>query len=241
VQECPPHQVPLPARAKTTTEAGLPAHRSGMMCSMPTAFKGWPDRALEFYEGLEADNSKVFWLDHKDVYERDVKAPMEALLAELTKEFGETKLFRPYRDVRFSRDKSPYKTTIAGMVGDHYIQLSADGLLAGAGMYHLETKQLERYRAAVAAEGTGRKLQSLVDALRKKGLDVHGSEVLKTAPKGYPRDHSRVELLRFKGLVVMKSWEPAAWLGTAGAKKRVVDVFQSAKPLLAWLETNVGA
>jgi uncharacterized protein (TIGR02453 family) len=212
-----------------------------MMSSMATAFKGWPDRALEFYEGLEADNSKAYWLDHKDVYERDVKAPMEALLAELTKEFGETKLFRPYRDVRFSRDKSPYKTTIAGMVGDHYIQLSADGLLAGGGLYHMEPRQLERYRAAVAAEGTGPKLQSLVDTLRKKGLDVHASDELKTAPKGYPRDHPRAELLRFKGLVVMKSWEPASWLGTAGAKKRVVDVFHTATPVLAWLKANAGA
>jgi uncharacterized protein (TIGR02453 family) len=212
-----------------------------MMSSMATAFKGWPDRALEFYEGLEADNSKAYWLDHKDVYERDVKAPMEALLGELTNEFGETKLFRPYRDVRFSRDKSPYKTTIAGMVGDHYVQLSADGLLAGGGMYHMEPRQLERYRAAVAADGTGRKLQSMVDTLRTKGLDVHAGDELKTAPKGYPRDHPRAELLRFKGLVVMKSWEPASWLGTAGAKKRVVDLFHTAAPVLAWLQSNVGA
>jgi uncharacterized protein (TIGR02453 family) len=212
-----------------------------MMAAMAdAAFKGWPERALAFYEGLEADNSKAYWLDHKDVYERDVKAPMEALLAELSKEFGDTRLFRPYRDVRFSRDKSPYKTTIAGMVGDHYIQLSADGLLAGAGMYHLEPPQLERFRAAVAAEGTGRKLQSLVEGVRKKGLDVHAIDVLKTAPKGYARDHPRVELLRYKGLVAMKSWPPAAWLATAGAKKRVVDVFTAAQPMLAWLETNVG-
>jgi uncharacterized protein (TIGR02453 family) len=212
-----------------------------MMAAMASAaFKGWPERALEFYEGLEADNSKAYWLDHKDVYERDVKAPMEALLAELSKEFGDTRLFRPYRDVRFSRDKSPYKTTIAGMVGDHYIQLSADGLLAGAGMYHLEPPQLERFRAAVAAEGTGAKLESLVEGVRKKGLDVHAIDVLKTAPKGYARDHPRVELLRYKGLVAMKSWPPAAWLATAGAKKRVVDVFHAAQPMLAWLETNVG-
>ena len=213
-----------------------------MMAAMTNhAFRGWPERALEFYEGLEADNSKAYWLDHKDVYERDVKAPMEALLAELSKEFGDTRLFRPYRDVRFSQDKSPYKTTIAAMVGEHYIQLSADGLLAGAGWYHMESPQLERFRAAVAADGTGRKLQSLVDGLRKKGLDVHAMEVLKTAPRGYPRDHPRVELLRYKGLVAMKSWPPAAWLATAGAKKRVVEVFQASKPLLGWLDTNVGS
>ena len=206
------------------------------------AFKGWKPQAIEFYEGLEADNSKTYWQAHKADYDALVLRPMEELLDELAPEFGEGRIFRPYRDVRFSADKSPYKTNIAaGMGGVGYLQLSADGLMAGSGYWMMAADQLERYRAAVAAEGTGRKLQSLVDALRKKGLDVHGSEVVKTAPKGYPREHPRVELLRFKGLVVMKSWEPAAWLGTAGAKKRVVDVFHSAKPLLAWLQTNVGA
>ena len=107
-------------------------------------FKGWPERALLFYEGLEADNTKAYWHDHKVVYERDVKAPMEALLAELKDEFGETHLFRPYRDTRFSHDKSPYKTAIAAGVGEGYVQLSADGLLCGAGTYTMSSDQLER-------------------------------------------------------------------------------------------------
>ncbi len=109
------------------------------------AFKGWPDRALAFFEGLEADNSKAYWLDHKDVYEHHVKAPMEALLTELSGEFGDWRLFRPYRDTRFSRDKSPYKTTIAARIGHGYVQFSADGLLAGAGTYHMEPDQLTRF------------------------------------------------------------------------------------------------
>jgi len=204
------------------------------------AFKGWPSTALDFYEGLEADNSKADWTDHKDVYDHDVKAPMEALLGELTTEFGETKLFRPYRDTRFSRDKTPYKTAIAGMVGHHYVQLSADGLMAGGGMYHMDSAQLARYRDAVVADRPGRALQALIDKMRKAGLDVHGSDALKTAPKGYDRDHPRVELLRYKGLVVMRSWPPARWLGTAAAKSRVTDLFHAAAPLLTWLDTHVG-
>ena len=204
------------------------------------AFKGWPERALDFYEGLEADNSKAYWLGHKDVYERDVKAPMDALLAELAPEFGEARLFRPYRDTRFSHDKSPYKTTIAAMIGDGYVQLSANGLMAGAGMYHLAPDQLERYRAAVGTDGPGRRLQSIVDTLRAARLEVAAMETLKTAPRGYPMDHPRVELLRHKGLVAMKAWPVASWLRTAGAKKRVVDVFHASAPLLAWLHAHVG-
>ena len=174
------------------------------------------------------------------MYERDVKAPMEALLAELAPEFGETRMFRPYRDTRFSRDKSPYKTAIAARIGDGYVQLSADGLMAGAGVYHMAPDQLERYRAAVAADGPGRRLERVVGALRAARLEVAAMETLKTAPRGYPKDHPRVELLRHKGLVAMKAWPAASWLGTAGAKKRVVEVFHATAPLLAWLETNVG-
>jgi uncharacterized protein (TIGR02453 family) len=204
------------------------------------SFKGWPESALAFYEGLEADNSKAYWQDHRDVYERAVKAPMEALLSELAGDFGEAKLFRPYRDTRFSRHKSPYKTAIAARVGDGYVQLSADGLLAGAGTYHMASDQLARFRAAVAGDGSGKKLQGVVGTLTKGGLDVHAMEMLKTAPKGYPKDHPRIELLRMKGLVASRQWEPAAWLSTAAAKQRVVDVFRAAKPMLAWLDANVG-
>jgi uncharacterized protein (TIGR02453 family) len=204
------------------------------------AFKGWPDTALAFYEGLEADNSKTYWLDHKEVYERDVKAPMDALLAELTAEFGEPKLFRPYRDTRFSRDKSPYKTAIAATIGAGYVQLSADGLFAGGGMYHMMPDQLARFREAVAADRWGKDLENVVATVTKSGLNVHAFEELKTAPKGYPKDHPRIGLLRMKGLVASRSWEPAAWLSTAGAKKRVVDALRATKPLFGWLDENVG-
>jgi uncharacterized protein (TIGR02453 family) len=204
------------------------------------SFKGWPEGALPFFEGLEADNTKAYWLDHKDVYERDVKAPMEALLSELKDEFGDGRLFRPYRDTRFSHDKSPYKTAIAASIGEGYVQLSADGLLCGAGTYTMSGDQLERFRASVAADGAGRKLEGLVGALGRAGLDVHAMQSLKTAPRGYPKDHPRLELLRLKGLVASRSWPPAAWLHTSGAKKRVAEVFRAAGPMVAWLEAHVG-
>jgi uncharacterized protein (TIGR02453 family) len=203
-------------------------------------FKGWPAEALEFYEQLEADNSKAFWAAHKHEYETVVLAPMAALLAELEPQFGTSKIFRPYRDVRFSADKTPYKTQIAATVGPGYITLSADGLGAGTGMYMMAADQLDRYRAAVANDSKGAALETIVAAGAKAGIEIRGHEALKTAPKGYPKDHPRLDLLRNKGLIAWKQWPVAAWLGTAGAKKRVVDFLEAAKPLNAWLDTNVG-
>jgi uncharacterized protein (TIGR02453 family) len=204
------------------------------------AFQGWPASALEFYEGLEVDNSKAYWTAHKDVYERDVLAPMTALLAELSEEFGEGRVFRPNRDIRFSLDKSPYKTAMGAAIGPGYVQISVDGLMAGAGMYHLMPDQLERYRAAVADQVSGAELEAVVASLRKAKVDVHGTDPLKTAPKGYPKDHPRVELLRNKGLIAVRQWAPAAWFGSPSCKKRVVDLLRGARPLVAWLDDHVG-
>src|ERR1051326_9263445 len=98
------------------------------------AFSGWGDEALEFYEGLEADNTKTYWTRQRAVYDDQVLRPMMELLDELGPEFGEPKAFRPYRDVRFSKDKTPYKTHIGATVGDScYVQLSVAGLGAGPG------------------------------------------------------------------------------------------------------------
>jgi uncharacterized protein (TIGR02453 family) len=205
------------------------------------AFKGWPAEALEFYEGLEVDNSRAYWAENKVVYERAVHAPMVALLADLADEFGDGRIFRPYRDVRFSADKTPYKTNIAATIGPGYVHLSADGLMAGAGMYHLAPDQLERYRRAVADEGTGPALETLMSSLQQARIDVHGTDPLKTAPRGYPKDHPRAGLLRNKGLVAMKHWPAAAWLGTPAAKGRVTDVLRAARPLCGWLDEHVGA
>ena len=204
------------------------------------AFRGWPVEALEFYEALEADNSKAFWQRHKETYETIVRAPMEELLAELAPEWGEGRIFRPYRDVRFSADRSPYKTNIAATIGPRYVQLSANGLAAGAGMWEMAPDQLERYREGVDDERAGAELERIVATIRSTGVEAMGHGVLKTAPKGYPKDHPRIELLRFKGIVAWREWPAGAWLGTKKAKDRVVDVFRAAEPLTAWLSTHVG-
>jgi uncharacterized protein (TIGR02453 family) len=206
-------------------------------------FGGWPAEALEFFEGLEADNSKAYWQDHRAQYDEAVKAPMVALLAQLEREFGPAKIFRPYRDVRFSADKSPYKTNIAAVTAGgqsvFYVSLSTEGLFAGSGYYHLAKDQLARYRAAVDDAKTGSALEKVVSRVEEAGLEV-GGEALKTAPRGFAADHPRIGLLRHKGIYAGRGFAPGAWLGTAKAADRVVDVWRATKPLNTWLHKHVG-
>lgn len=204
-------------------------------------FTGWKPAAVAFFEGLAADNSKAYWQAHKDVYEAEVAASMEALLAELADDFGDAKVFRPYRDVRFSKDKSPYKTTIAATLDSGgYVQFSAEGLGVGAGYYVMSPGQLARFRAAIDANATGAELEQIMVDLRDKRIEATAHDTLKTAPRGYPKDHPRIGLLRMKGAIAWKQWPYAKWQASAAAKGRVVEVLEASAPLRAWLDTNVG-
>jgi uncharacterized protein (TIGR02453 family) len=206
------------------------------------AFRGWPDEAVEFYEGLLADNTKTYWQAHKSTYDACVLAPMKELLAELAPEFGAGKVFRPYRDVRFSKDKTPYKTAIGATTEKGgYVQFSADGLAAGCGIYGMTPEQLADYRSAVDSERSGGELAAIVAAARKQGLDVMAHDRVATAPRGFAKDHPRIELLRLKGLASWQQWPVGAWLGTAKAKTRVVTFLRCSQPLHTWLTEYVAA
>jgi len=204
------------------------------------AFNGWPEEALDFYEGLVADNSKTYWSEHKAVYDQKVLRPMADLTEELAEEFGEPKIFRPYRDIRFSKDKTPYKTHIGAVVGDSgYVQLSAEGLGAGAGMWEMNPEQLARYREAVASDSLGPELEQIIARIEKADITIHGHGALKSAPRGYPPDHPRITLLRYKGLTAWRQWPAEPWLESSAAKDRVLEFFRTSRPLCSWLTHNV--
>lgn len=204
------------------------------------SFRGWPEAALDYFEGLERDNSKAYWTAHKAIYSEAVLGPMAELTEELSQEFGPVKIFRPYRDIRFSADKSLYRTDIGATVGSAYVRLSADGLAAGNGMYHLATDQLARYRQAVADEASGAELDEAVAALSRQGLTLIAHDLLKSAPRGYPADHPRIDLLRRKGLAAYREWPVEPWLSTPAAMDHVREFLVGTKPLTDWLDVHVG-
>ncbi len=202
-------------------------------------FTGIPIAALDFYEGLEADNSKTYWSQHKDIYLASVRAPVTALAEALSAEFGDVYLFRPYRDLRFSRDKRPYKEHQGATVGPHYFHVDAAGLFAATGYYQMSPDQVARYREAVDEESAGSALETAVVRLRADGYEV-GGEQLKTKPRDYPANHPRIELLRHKALVAWTSFGSPGWLTTPEAAERVAAVWRDMAPLQNWLDDHVG-
>jgi uncharacterized protein (TIGR02453 family) len=211
-----------------------------MITDNVTEFTGFPEELLDFYDGLEMDNSRSYWEANKPVYERAVRRPMEQLAEVLGTEFGSIKMFRPYRDLRFSADKRPYQEHASLSAGDFYFSISVDGVITGAGGWHPASDQLERFRRRVDDSKSMRTLRKLLDRLAAAGIELSGDDMLKSAPRGYARDHPEIDVLRCKHLAVMRRRDPGPWLHGPEALEFVQSSWRHMRGWTEWLAENVG-
>jgi uncharacterized protein (TIGR02453 family) len=217
--------------------------------SAPEAFGGFPRAAFEWFAGLERDNSKRWFEAHRETYDRNVRGQLESMLEELTADFdGRVKMFRQHRDIRFSKDKSPYKTATYGLIIDRpgsdaglYAQLTAAGLFAGSGYHTFSPDQLDRYRERAAGRA-GANLERILDELAGEAFTLIGDE-LKTVPRGYDRDHPRARVLRRRAVAAGRRLRAARGRGISRdrALAHVRTTWQRLGPMNAWLDRNVGA
>jgi uncharacterized protein (TIGR02453 family) len=204
--------------------------------------------ATAWFEGLERDNSRAYFAATRATFEDEVRGPFERLLDELSREFGgEVKVFRQHRDVRFSSDKSPYKTrtygilhSLPGSAGALYAEISARGLYAASGYWRMAGDQLGRYRSAVDDDRAGEALARVVADVREDGLELTPA-ALKTVPRGMARDHPRGELLRYKDLIAGRRLPPGPAVATRAARDHVAAAWSAGRPLVGWLDEYVGA
>jgi uncharacterized protein (TIGR02453 family) len=208
-----------------------------------TTFSGIPLAAVEFYEQLAVNNSKTWWAEHKDVYEQSVRLPLEALLAELEGEFGAAHIYRPYRDVRFSKEKTPYKDHQGALIGvedsiGYYVQISAEGLYVGGGWYAASSLQTQRYRDAIDSAAVGALTPALAKAL-KAGLAL-SDDLMKTRPRGIADDHPHLELLRRKNVLLSHQFGTPSWLDTRTTLTKVRSTWRALTPIVEWLADHVG-
>jgi uncharacterized protein (TIGR02453 family) len=213
------------------------------------AFNGFPREGFAWFDELEVNNNRDWFIAHRDTYDRAIRDPLEELLETFADEIGgRVKLFRQNRDIRFSRDKSPYKTNTYGVVHDRpsslaglYMSLSSEGFFVGTGYYQLEPAQLARFRDGVVDDQAGPRLERAVAAVHKAGVETFG-EALKTAPRGYPKDHPRAALLRHKSLFAGRRLaRKATGIGRQAAVNHARATWDACAPMNAWLDEYVGA
>lgn len=194
--------------------------------------------AAAFFRELAAHNTRAWFGEHRGEYDREVRAPVDDLYARAEERYGPGRILRPNRDVRFSPDKSPYRID-AGMwagarVGAVYVSFSAERIEAGGGLYEPTADQLDRARSAIVADGrAARELRAIVAELRGKGLDFAGPFIA-TAPRGYPRDHPDIELLRMRHFAAVRT------LPTDAPTRSITAAWRAVEPLVAWADERVG-
>ena len=206
---------------------------------MPAEFTGFPSQALDFYDDLEVDNSRTYWEKHKGTYDYSVRRPMVALCAALAEELGDAKVFRPYRDVRFAKDKTPYKTAQGAFVEvgpatGWYVEVSARGVRTGAGFYDATGPRIASIREAIDDDRRGNDLAQMLKKLEANGW-VIGGHVLKTAPRGYDLSHPRINLLRHKSLTIGHDYGFEPIIHTPELLEAVRDDWRTLRPFVEWV------
>lgn len=217
-------------------------------------FVGFPRVGIEFLKKLKKNNRRDWFEKHKAEYETDVKHPMQCLIAALqphmlsfAPEFEvnpKRSIFRIYRDVRFSKDKSPYKTHVAahfvvrgkpkGVEGSgYYLHIEPGEVFIGAGIYMPENDQLKKIRASIA--GKADEFLGIVNNPRlKKTFGKIEGEKLRRVPQGYDPEHPMAEWLKLKQFFVGVSW-PESRCRTAAFVENVAEGFRTATPLVRFL------
>ncbi|MBA8795837.1 uncharacterized protein (TIGR02453 family) [Friedmanniella endophytica] len=208
---------------------------------------GFGPDARRFLAELAEHNSREFFTAQRERFDRELVEPMAALIDSLPERHQPFRVVRMNRAVRFAPDKRPYKTQYAAIHsagGAHlYLQVDAEGFLAGSGNYQFSAAQLDRYRAAVADDGPGAQLAEIIGRLRRKRslvIGAGGESPLRTTPRGYPGDHPRIDLLRLRGLVVSAEVDGDGLGRRAALRRCAVQVFEAAAPLADWLTRHVG-
>lgn len=203
-------------------------------------FEGFPPDATKFLAGLEANNNRDWFQAHRETYERAVREPMKALVAEFAPRFGPARISRINRDNRFFKDRPPYKTHIDAGVGDYFLSLSSHGFYVGTGFYMPESSVLEKFRAAIDRDASGKALVTIIAGLRRKGYRVDTHERLASAPRGYAKDHPRLDLLRMKDIHAGLLTPPGPAITTRTLLDRITKTMTDLKPFGAWLKHYVG-
>jgi uncharacterized protein (TIGR02453 family) len=235
------------------------------MAAAPSGFRGFSREAIQFLADLAANNDRAWFQPRKQDYERLLKEPMEALCVALADRFAardvplladpKRSVFRIYRDTRFSKDKSPYKTHVAasfGWLGDSapdddsmgerahgngaYFHFQPGEMYMGGGMWRPEKERLDAFRAAVLAEP-----ERVRAALEDPGFvaafgDAHSDETLKRVPAGYPADHPLADMLRWKDVIFGRRLSDREVLSPQ-LPDLLADGYAAAMPVLRFLAT----
>jgi len=239
-----------------------PAATSKRKTTEVPRFEGFADTSAAFFHQLTLHNDREWFEAHREAYQEGWLRPMEALLHEVRERLlraypggglGRPKIFRINRDLRFSKDKSPYKTHVGGFLpvagpsdgrsqieqpAALYFHVSHSELFAAAGLYGMDPATLARHRQALIDSRRGKELDRILAGLRRRSMRLDAREALKRPPAGFDSEHPRLELLKMKGLIAVTNELDRRLLTKPELVDFLVDCGRACAPLNRWLASN---
>ncbi len=220
-----------------------------MKASNSVEFTGFAEGGIKFLSDLEANNNRVWFQANKTMFQEQLEMPAKMFLAEMSRQINsqfssmvEAKIFRIYRDTRFSKDKTPYNPFLRMAFVDagpeakgrsFYFSLEPSSLCLGVGCLMFDKSHLERYREAVINQELGGKLIKILDEAQRAGLRLDEPE-LKRVPRGFDKSHVQEALLRRKGLAIWFDGDNRDVVGPRAVENCLAQ-FKRMAPLYEWL------
>lgn len=207
-------------------------------------FQGFGKDLVKYYLALEENNNREWFNANRTMYDTNVALPLKALAAELEAEFAPVKVFRPYRNVRFWPDLPPineHASLIANTEGNaaYYLRIDADGVLMGAGMWQPSKNQLTKFRQIAATDSGAKEIRKVLAKVEKAGFALMTDNAVKSAPRGFAKDHPNIDLLRLKSLALSQHWTLQPWLYSPACLATITKAWKAASPWIEWLRSNL--
>jgi|SRR3954470_6550082 uncharacterized protein (TIGR02453 family) len=224
------------------------------------AFAGFPESGLSFFRGLSKNNDRDWFEAHRKTWDDEVFPAMLEWCGALIERVRDVmpglvfaprqggSVYRLYRDIRFSRDKRPYKTHVAALLWDGvekhdspgvYLHVSPEEVIFGGGIYLFEEARLDRFRKVLHDPDAAERLDQALAAAKKGGLKLEIADKLQRSPRGFDPGGARAEQSKWKGLTVVKRVKPAGWLHSAAALDRSEAVARAYAPLHRWMREEL--
>ena len=223
------------------------------------SFSGFPETGLAFLRDLGRNNDRDWFEAHRACWDNEIIPAMLAWCSDLSERLRDVmprivflprvggSVYRLNRDIRFSRDKSPYKTHVAALLWEGgekhdapgvYLHVSPGEVIFGGGLYVFEEGRIDRFRKLLHHDGAAARLAEALSKARKHGLKPDG-EKLQRPPRGFDPEGPYADLAKYKGLVVGKTVKPAGWLHSREALERSEAMARAYLPLHAWLRDEL--
>lgn len=220
-------------------------------------FEGFTKKTFKFLKDLEKNNTKEWFGEHRDIYDEHVLEPAQDFVTGMGERLRsiapdivanpktDKSIFRIYKDVRFAKDKTPYKTHVGIFFWEgkrkklenpgYYLQLNKSSIFIASGLYIFPNDLLKPFRDSVVHPNRGAELKSIIKKITKNRSYKVGDTHYKRVPRGYDPEHPNADLLLYNGIHAYYEASLPEKIYSSDFIDYCFKIFRDFSPLNSWV------